>query len=166
MATSDTSSKRWFVIGLEAIAIASSLIVLIALLYLVISRYWTVFPDSGMHTISLIAAMWLYMTGALLASYRREHLRVDFISYKLTNKTLKLCHQLLVSVITLFITILFLYWTYKMFSWGARFSTTMPGSNIPIWVPQLAIGMNAIGSVCFSLRDLVLIISAYRTQGS
>lgn len=166
MKASHVSKKGWVFVALEMIAIVSSVTVAIALLYLVVSRYWAVLPDGGMHTIALIAAMWLYMTGALLASYSGDHLSVDILSQQISQAKTKAWHQLLVSLITLFITALFLYWTYRMFSWGARFSTTMPASSIPIWVPQLAIGMNALGSFCFALRDVLQSIKTLRIKGS
>lgn len=139
---------------LQGIAVISSAIVALALIYLVATRYWFNLPDTGLHTIALIAAVWMYMTGALLASGKDEHLTVDILVHNIKSPRLMAWHRLLVSIITLIIIAMFCYWTWRMFVWGSRFSTTMPSLNIPIWVPQLAIAVNAIGSLAFGLRSV------------
>jgi TRAP-type C4-dicarboxylate transport system permease small subunit len=64
---------------LDAIVVAASLAVAGVLLFLVAARYLFGWSVVGMHELALLAAMWLYMTGALIASRRREHLAVDFV---------------------------------------------------------------------------------------
>lgn len=139
---------------LQAIAILSSVVVALALIYLVAARYWFNLPDTGLHTIALIAAVWMYMTGALLASGKDEHLTVDILVHNLKSPKVVAVHRLVVAVVTLFIIAMFCYWTWRMFVWGSKFSTTMPSLNIPIWVPQLAIALNAVGSLAFALRSV------------
>ncbi|MBP6019077.1 MAG: TRAP transporter small permease subunit [Burkholderiaceae bacterium] len=139
---------------LEWITLVSCAVVALSLLYLVAARYWLNLPDGGMHTLALIAAMWLYMTGALLASRSREHLSIEILAHQLSSPRALAIHRLVVSILVLIIVAIFLYWTYRMFAWGSRFSATMPSFNIPIWVPQLAIGLNAVGSLCYAIRDV------------
>lgn len=135
--------------------IVSSVLVGGVLAYLVIARYVFNWPTTGLHTIILISAIWLYMSGALLASRSRQHLVVDYLAVKIgSNDKLKHWHELIVALIQFVIVLFFVYWTWRMFAWGSRFSTTLPDLGIPIWVPQLAIGFNAIGSTCYALRDV------------
>src|SRR5690625_4844435 len=135
------------------IAIFSGVVVAAALIYLVAARYWFNLTTTGLHTISLIAAMWLYMTGALIASKKGEHLTVEILAYRLHQPRWQKWHRFIVSLVMLVIIAMFCYWCWRMFVWGASFSTTMPSLNIPIWVPQLAIGLNAVGSFGYALRD-------------
>lgn len=160
-------STRWNWIHktLEGIALAASIMVAFALIWLVAARYWFDLPAAGLHTIALIAALWLYMTGALLASRKREHLAVDILAHSLRSPRAQALHRLVVAVVTFVIIALFCYWTYRMFAWGSRFSTTMPSLNIPIWVPQLAIALNAVGSLGYAARDVAQAFQAVRTGG-
>lgn len=141
--------------ALEWLAVLTSALVALLLVYLVAARYYfNAWPTGGVHAMSLVAAMWLYMTGALIASQSRQHLVVDVLAVQIASPRLIALHRLLVSVITLIIICIFAYWVYRMFLWGSRFSTTLPGLDLPLWVPQAAIGLNAIGSVCYALRDV------------
>lgn len=141
--------------ALEWLCILTSVLVAVLLAYLVAVRYYFHdLPAAGVHSLSLLAAMWLYMTGALIASQSRQHLTVDILAQRLTSPRIQAWHRLLVSVITLLIICFFAYWTYRMFVWGSRFSTTMQGLSLPLWVPQAAIGLNAVGSIGYGLRDV------------
>jgi len=140
---------------LEWLAVLTSVLVALLLVYLVAVRYYfNSLPAGGVHALSLVAAMWLYMTGAVIASQSRQHLVVDVLALRIASVRLQAWHRLLVSIITFVIICIFAYWVYRMFLWGARFSATVPGLNMPLWVPQAAIGLNAIGSVCYGLRDV------------
>lgn len=139
---------------LEWVVLVSSVLVAGVLAYLVIARYVFNWPTTGLHTIVIISAMWLYMSGALLASRNRQHLVVDYLAVKIGNGRLKEGHELMVALIQFAIVLIFVYWTWRMFAWGSRYSTTMPELGIPIWIPQLAIAFNAIGSTCYALRDI------------
>jgi len=140
---------------LDWLAIISSVVVAGALVYLVAARYWFNLPTTGLHTIALIAAMWLYMTGALIASRKNEHLSVAILAHRLQQSPRgQAWHRLVVAIVMCIIVAMFCYWTWRMFVWGARFSATMPSLNIPLWVPQLAIGVNAVGSLGYALRDV------------
>ncbi|HLR77804.1 MAG TPA: TRAP transporter small permease subunit [Burkholderiaceae bacterium] len=141
--------------ALEWLAVLTSVLVALLLIYLVAARYYfNSWPSGGVHALSLVAAMWLYMTGALIASQSRQHLVVDALTVRMVSPRVIAWHRLVVSVITLVIICIFAYWVYRMFLWGSRFSATMPGLNLPLWVPQAAIGLNAAGSVCYALRDV------------
>lgn len=153
---------NWVYKSLEWIALAASVTVALALIWLVAARYWFDLPAAGLHTIALIGALWLYMTGALLASRKQEHLAVDILAHGLRSPKAQAIHRLVVSVISFIIIALFCYWTYRMFAWGSRFSATMPSLNIPIWVPQLAIGLNAVGSLGYAARDVAHAVNARR----
>jgi len=140
---------------LDGLAVLSGLVVVASLVYLVAARYWFNLPTTGLHTIALIAAMWLYMLGALIASKKNQHLSVTILAHQTqAYPRWQLWHRLIVSIIVCVIVALFCYWTWRMFTWGARFSTTMPSLNIPVWVPQLAIAVNAVGSLGYALRDV------------
>lgn len=141
--------------ALEWLAVLTSVAVAVLLVYLVAVRYhFNNLPAGGVHAMSMVGAMWLYMTGALIASQSRQHLVVDIVASRIVSPRVQAWHRLLVSCITFVIICIFAYWVYRMFLWGSRFSTTLPGLDLPLWVPQAAIGLNAVGCVCYGLRDV------------
>ena len=152
-------------IALEWLTIASSIVVAAGLAYVVAARYYLNWPATGVHTIVMVAAIWLYMTGALIASQSRQHLVVDYLSHRLRTPRARDIHRFIVSILVLVIVGAFAYWTLRMFMWGSRFSTTMPELGIPIWVPQMAIGLNAAGSLLYALRDVYQSLMALRRGG-
>lgn len=108
----------------------------------------------GMHTIALISAIWLYMSGALIASRNKQHLVIDYVSQNIKSKRNKAIHYLVISIIQLVITFIFAYWSWRMLSWGMRFTSKYPDFDIPIWVAQSAIALNAVGCIFYTLRDI------------
>ena len=149
--------------GLEWLAVLTSVMVALLLFYLVVARYYfNAWPTGGVHALTMVAAMWLYMTGALIASQSRQHLVVDALTAQIVSARAIALHRLLVSCITFVIICIFAYWVYRMFLWGSRFSATLPGLDLPLWVPQAAIGLNAVGSVCYALRDVCQSVSNLR----
>ncbi len=152
-------------IALECLAIVSSIVVAAGLAYVVAARYYLHWPATGVHTIVMVAAIWLYMTGALIASQSRQHLVVDYLAHRLQTPRARAIHRFCVSMLVLVIVVAFAYWTLRMFMWGSRFSTTMPALGIPVWVPQAAIGLNAAGSLLYALRDVYQSLMALRRGG-
>lgn len=152
-------------IALECLAIVSSIVVAAGLAYVVAARYYLNWPATGVHTIVMVAAIWLYMTGALIASQSRQHLVVDYLAHRLQTPRARAIHRFCVSVLVLMIVLAFAYWSLRMFMWGSRFSTTMPELGIPVWVPQAAIGLNAAGSLLYALRDVYQSLMALRRGG-
>ena len=61
------------------IAIIASAMVTGLIFFMVIARYLLEWSLIGADEIALFSAMWLYMTGAIIASRRAEHLVVDFL---------------------------------------------------------------------------------------
>lgn len=140
---------------LDAVAIITSVAVAGLMTFLVVARYVLGLSVVGLHELIMLAAVALYMTGAVLASRNREHLTVDWIAGTITDPRKKAAHDLLIAVLTTIITIFFIVWAYWMFSWGLKRPQTTPAYQIPLWVPQMAIGLAAVGCFCYALRDLL-----------
>ncbi|GAA4528095.1 hypothetical protein GCM10023174_16410 [Chelativorans composti] len=140
---------------LEWVALITSALVTGLLVFLVVGRYILNWSIVGVHEISLVAAMWLYMAGALIASRRREHLVVDLLPQQLTSARSRARHQILVAVITLVIACFFAAWTYQMLAWGMKRPQTVPGLSLPLWVPQASLAFAVIGCVAYASRDVI-----------
>lgn len=139
---------------LRTLMIVASATVTLALTALVVSRYGFGLSLNAAHEVSLFAAMWLYMCGAVLASRRNEHLVVDILASKLQGR-LKLLRQLLISVLTLVISGFFVLWVWKMLAWGMKGPQTIRVLDLPLWTAQAPIALAALAGLLYGLRDII-----------
>jgi len=142
-------------IALNAIGVVSSVAVVGLMFFLVVARYVLGLSVVGLHELIMLAAVALYMTGAVIASRRREHLTVDWIAASITDPRKKAAHDLLIALLTVLITCFFIVWSYHMFTWGIKRPQTTPAYQIPLWIPQFAIGAAAVGCFAYALRDAI-----------
>ncbi|WP_444678696.1 TRAP transporter small permease [Halomonas sp. E19] len=103
---------------LDLVAFTASLLVVGLMIFLILARY--VFGWSLVGTLELVmlAGMWLYMSGALIASRRNEHLVVDFLELQIRDSRIRALHRTLVACIVAVICACFVYWAYRMLAWG------------------------------------------------
>jgi TRAP-type C4-dicarboxylate transport system permease small subunit len=144
--------------ALDAVAIACSVLVTGLMVFLVIARYLLGLSVVGLHELILLFAVMLYMSGALIASRRGEHLTVDWLAQRLetgdAGPKAQAAHALFVALVTLVVALFFVAWTYWMFAWGMKRPQTTPGLGIPLWAPQLAILAASVGCTAYALRDV------------
>lgn len=140
---------------LDVLAVAASIAVAGLMAFLVLARYVLGLPVIGLHELILLAAVALYMIGAMIASRKREQLTVDWLSGMITDPRKKAAHDLLIAVLTVLVTALFIMWAYRMFSWGLVRPQVTPSFRIPLWIPQLAIGVAAVGCFAYAIRDVI-----------
>ncbi len=150
-------SKVDRVIGgvLNLVAFTASLLVVGLMVFLILARY--VFGWSLVGTLELVmlAGMWLYMSGALIASRRNEHLVVDFLELQIRDTRIRALHRTLVASIVVVICACFVYWSYRMLSWGMVRPQRTPELGIPLWISQASIMVASIGCFCYALRDFI-----------
>lgn len=139
---------------LRSLVLLTSAVITLALVILVISRYFFDLSLSGMHETSLFAAMWLYMGGAILASRRGEHLVVDFIATSLKQARARHLHALVIAVATLVVALFFSQWVYSMFAWGLKRPQIIPILNVPLWWAQAPLALMAVCGVLYAMRDI------------
>lgn len=139
---------------MQALVLVTSAVVTLALVILVICRYFFDISLGGMHEATLFAAMWLYMGGAILATRKGEHLVVDFVATSLKTPRWRMMHALLIAVLTLVIALFFSQWVYSMFIWGMKRPQIIPVLNLPLWWAQVPMAMMAVCAVIYALRDI------------
>ena len=152
----DTPSgpARWVARGLDFVAIVASVAVAGLMLFLVVARYVLGLSIVGLHELILASALLLYMTGALIASRRREHLTVDWLAGRLTAPRARALHGGLVATVTVVVAGFFVVWSWDMIAWGLERPQATPAYRIPVWILQLPILVAAAGCLLYALRDL------------
>lgn len=146
---------RGIALLLDVVAVAASVAVAGLMAFLVLARYVLGLAVIGLHELILLAAVLLYMTGAVIAARKREQLTVDWLAGTLADPRKKAAHDLLISVLTVTVTIFFMVWAYSMFAWGLQRPQVTPAYRIPLWIPQFAIGLAAVGCFAYAVRDVI-----------
>lgn len=141
--------------ALEVIAILSSASLVILVFMIVLTRYVFNISIMGLDELALISAMWLYMTGALIASQRAEHIVVDFIPKSLKSEFSRNFHQRFVALIMVATTLMFIYLSWEMLKFSLRLPQTTAGLRIPKIIPISAVIVASIGCFAYALRDLI-----------
>jgi TRAP-type C4-dicarboxylate transport system permease small subunit len=142
--------------GLMYAAIIISTAAIIGLItFLILSRFVFGWSVVGLLELSTLCAIWLYMTGAVLASRNKEHIVVDFTAQAISAPRLQALHELLVAVIVLVLGLFFLSLARDMLGWSFRRPQTTPGLGIPLLAGQSAIVFAAAAATLYALRDVV-----------
>lgn len=139
---------------LRFVILATSAVLTLALTVLVICRYFLNISVLGVHDISLLAAMWLYMCGAIAAARHNQQLQVDILAGNLAAPRAKAFHALVVAVLTVIISGFFAYWVWKMLAWGIARPQTIQALNLPLWVAQAPFAIAAVAAILYGLRDV------------
>lgn len=140
---------------LNILAVISSLVIISLILFLVVARYILGWSVVGVMDLVIIAAMWLYMTGAMIASRKSEHLVVDFFYQQLSSERARGTHRMMIGIGTSIVCVFFIIWSWKMLSWGMRRPQSTPGLSIPLWLPQASIMLAAVTCFAYAVRDTV-----------
>lgn len=109
----------------------------------------------GLEELVLMAAMWLYMLGAALASREKSHLSADFIQAFSRNKTLNDVMRLIASILSVMMAVVFVTWSYSLFYWGVDKGQTTPVFSIPQYFSQGSLLIASMLLLLYALRDLI-----------
>lgn len=131
----------------------------------IVARSLLGMPIFGLEELVLMAAMWLYMLGAALASRERSHLSADFIQVFSKNEVFRNAMSCFSSTLSLVLAIFFVVWSYSLFSWGVERGQVTPVFRIPQYVAQGSLFVASILLFVYALRDLVLDVGKLIVNG-
>lgn len=109
----------------------------------------------GLEELVLMAAMWLYMLGAALASRERSHLSADFFQAFSDNEVLHDTMRLIATTLSLVMAAFFVEWSYSLFSWGFEKGQVTPVFGIPQYISQASLLVASVLLLLYVFRDLV-----------
>ena len=134
------------------IVIGSSLFIILLMTLVVILRYGFKADLYGIEEIVIIAAFWLYFIGASLGSYDKSHIKADILDIYIKNEKIKGALNIVTSLITVIVVVVFSYWAMGLFMWGLEMKGKSPGWGIPLIIPQSSI---LIGFILMSFYFVV-----------
>lgn len=121
-------------------------------------------PVFGLEEIVLLAAMWLYMIGAAMASRDRSHLSADFIQVLTSNPKVIAFFHLLATLISLGMAIVFAVWAYDLMSWSLAKGQTSIVFKIPWYVSQSSLFVGSVLFIFYLIRDLLNDLASFQTR--
>lgn len=142
-----------------------SLFIALALSYGIFARAILEEPVFGLEELILISAMWLYMLGAVLASRERSHLRADFVQVLTDNPKIIASFQMLATLISLFMAVMFFTWSWDLLAWGLKKGQATTVLQIPWYLSQASLFVASILLIVYLVRDLVNDITDLRVAG-
>ena len=132
-----------------------SVVVSILMVVEVLTRFIFQSPFFGLEEITLICMMWIYMIGAVVASYKRSHLTAEMVVLATSNNRVLAITRALSTFVTLGIAGFILAWSYNLFAWGLEKQQGTPVFRIPWVVSQSSLFFASIMFVIYLVRDLI-----------
>jgi len=133
----------------------------------VVLRYFFRVDLLGYEEIVIISAMWLYFLGGSYTTYKKNHIKAEVVSLFLNERSQKIV-ALLVSIITMFVTIMFALWSFDFFRWALEKKAITTGLKIPLLLPQSALffgySMMAFYSLVYAIEDVFLFIRGHKSN--
>ncbi|WP_106229570.1 TRAP transporter small permease [Halomonas ventosae] len=140
---------------MKAVVTVLGIFVSFAIVVGIVSRALLGKPVFGIEELILMAAMWLYMLGAALASRERSHLSADFIQAFSKNRTLNDIARLIATGLSVVMAGFFVAWSYSLFAWGFEKGQVTPVFSIPQYISQASLFVASILLLIYALRDFI-----------
>jgi TRAP-type transport system small permease protein len=112
-------------------------------------------PVFGLEEIMLLAIMWFYMLGAVLASRESSHLKADFVEVMTGNRAIRRAAVIVSTFISIIASLAFCYWSIDFLAFGISRGQSTPVFSIPFWVSQASLVVAAILLTAYLVRDLL-----------
>lgn len=144
------------------IIVATTLVLVTLVLFLVIDRSAIGTSFMGTHELALMAAMWLYMAGSVVAMRNREHITVDYLAGRIQTPLLRALHSLAVSVLLLAFTLFFAALARDLVGWAVARPQRTPALGLSQLWAQGAIAVAAGFAIIYAVRDFAVALLAMR----
>ncbi|MGY8872633.1 MAG: TRAP transporter small permease [Pseudomonadales bacterium] len=146
---------RLVAIVIKPLVVLISLAVACMLVIGIFTRTVLEAPMFGLEELVLMAAMWLYMLGAVIASRERSHLSADFVQVICSNQKIISFMHLLATSISLFMAIMFASWSYELLIWAVEKGQTTTVFQLPWYVSQSSLFVASVLFIFYLCRDFL-----------
>ena len=123
-------------------------------------------PVFGLEELILMAAMWLYMLGAVLASKDRSHLSADFIQVFVENQKIISFMHLVATTISLIMASFFAVWSYDLMIWAFEKSQTTTVFQLPWYLSQSSLFVASALFIFYLVRDFFTDLDSFKNSDS
>lgn len=129
-------------------------------------RYVLGSPLFGVEELILFIAVWLYFIGAAYGAYERSHIKAELILLGFTSTRSKAVIRSINGVITVFLAVTMVKWSYPYFIWGLTRGATSQALLLPMVLCQSAIFFGSILMSIYFTTELLdnLLLSLGKKQ--
>jgi TRAP-type C4-dicarboxylate transport system permease small subunit len=163
--TAINALDRFIILVIKPIVAVISLFVALALSFGIYARSVLETPVFGLEELILIAAMWLYMLGAVLASRDRTHLSADFVQVISKNPKIISGFKLIATLISLFMACMFMTWSWDLLAWGLKKGQATTVLQIPWYFSQASLFVASLLFIVYLVRDMLNDFVEFRLAG-
>lgn len=118
-------------------------------------RYVLGSPLFGVEEFILFTAIWLYFMGAAYGAYERTHIKAELIHLWFTSPRSQAVIRSFTGVITVFLALTMLKWSYPYFIWGLTRGATSQALLLPMVLCQSAIFFGTILMCIYFTTELI-----------
>lgn len=138
------------------------LLVVLGFVVGIVARSILGIPLFGLEELILLAVVWFYMLGAILASKERTHLQADFVPVVVKNEAVIITVRIVASMISIGLSSLFIMWSHQLLQWAFARGQSTPVFSIPMYFAQASLFVAAVLMTLYLFRDLISDIQALK----
>lgn len=116
----------------------------------------------GSEELILVAAIWLYMLGATLASRERSHLGGDFVQMFIENRKLSRAVKVVAAFVSLAMAFFFLICAFIFVSWSIDLSPVTPVFGMPRYIAQSSLLVASVLMFSYAIKDFIKDVVRYQ----
>lgn len=139
----------------KVIMVVGGCVVGILIFVEVFLRYVLASPLFGVEELILFIAMWLYFMGAAYGAYERTHIKAELIHLWVHSTKSQAIIRSITGVITVFMALTMLKWSYPYFIWGLTRGATSQALLLPMVLCQSAIFFGTILMCIYFTTELI-----------
>ena len=145
----------------KTIMVIGGCVIAVLIFVEVFLRYVLASPLFGIEELILFIAMWMYFLGASFGAYERTHIQAELIHLWFKDKRSYARAKSVACVITVFLSITMVKWSYPYFIWGITRGAKSQALLLPMAISQSAV---FVGSILMSIYFSAELID-YLLQG-
>jgi TRAP-type C4-dicarboxylate transport system permease small subunit len=139
----------------KAFMIVAGSLVTVLVFVEVMLRYVFGSPLFGVEELVCLIAMWLYFIGASYGAYERSHIKAELVHLWFKTPRSHAFVSAISSLITLFLCLIMITWSYPYFIWGLSKGETSQALLLPMVLSQSAVFFGSILMSLYFLAELV-----------
>lgn len=132
----------------KTIMVIGGCVIAILIFVEVFLRYVLASPLFGVEELILFIAMWMYFLGTSYGAYERTHIQAELLHLWFKNKRSYARVKSVSCMITIFMSITMIKWSYPYFIWGITMGAKSQALLLPMVISQSAV---FVGSILMSI---------------
>jgi TRAP-type transport system small permease protein len=139
----------------KTIMVIGGCVIAILIFVEVFLRYVLASPLFGIEELILFIAMWMYFLGASFGAYERTHIQAELIHLWSTSKRSYARVKSVACMITVFMSITMIKWSYPYFIWGITRGAKSQALLLPMVISQSAVFVGSILMSIYFVAELI-----------